>query len=365
MKILDRYLVRELVIPTVICSAALVFLVLIADVFNSLTEMLRYKTPFGVILRYYLSITPFAFTQTMPWAAWLGTIFLLVSFGFHNETMAMKAIGLKITTIIRPVLFLGVLLGILTFLISDRLVPPTIRIAQDLKEVYIERKKPSITGRTFQNVTYYAERNRLYYFRTFFADSKTVDDAIVLWLSKKNRNTRQKMIAKHGIWENNAWKFENVTEYQTDARGRILGEPQSYARKTYPDISITPQDLETSAKESTFMPYRELKHSIKQLKANGIHVYSESTELANRLASPWQSLVMMLITVPLLAQSHNRKLIAFNVLLCVLLVFSYYVMSAITLAAGTAGRLFPFASAWLSNVVFAVGALIHMDKANY
>src|SRR3989338_88825 len=109
MKVLDRYLTRELLVPLVLSVLILVALLLIADLFDNLDDLLRNDTPQTVIMKYYLSLVPFCLIQILPWATWRGTLFLLVNLGFHNETTAMKVAGLKITSIIRPVIFLGFL----------------------------------------------------------------------------------------------------------------------------------------------------------------------------------------------------------------------------------------------------------------
>ena len=65
--------------------------------------------------------------------------------------MAMKAAGLKILTIVRPMIFLGLLIGIMTFLVADRIVPKTSRTSNELLEIYIEKKKDTKDRKTFKN----------------------------------------------------------------------------------------------------------------------------------------------------------------------------------------------------------------------
>lgn len=365
MKVLDRYITRELFFPIVACSMVLVFLILIADLFNNLDEILRNKAPFLIILRYYASMVPFALTQTIAWATWLGTLFLLVTFGFHNETTAMKAAGLTITEIIRPVVFLGFLLGIGIFLLNDRIVPPTYRTAKEIEDMYIDKKHSKQKEKFFQNVTYYSGRDLLYYFRSFSNQKNEVKDAIILWLGTGPEGERKKVTAKRGTYQDETWTFEEITEYQTDSRGRILGEPKTFSKKTYPEITFTPQDLKASTSDSPFLSYRDLKATIQKLKENGVNVTSETADLQARLAAPWQGLIMMLVTVPLLARTTNRKAIALNVLICVALVFTFHVTQAVGMALGKAGKLTPFLSAWFGNIIFATAALMNLERANY
>ena len=364
MKVLDRYLTRELLIPILYICLALIFLILIADLFDNLDDLLRHNIPLRVIFSYYLSLVPFAFTQIIAWSIWLGTLFLLVNLGFHNELTAMKSAGLKITTIIRPVMFLGFVFGILTFLLNDRVVPPTFREASQLREIYIEKKKKETAGEA-HNITYYAKGNQLYFFREFSESKKEVQGAVALWLSHEGSSKRKKMVAKSGHWNGSVWEFEGVTEYLMDVRGRILGEPQTFPKRIYEEIDMPPSELSQASRQSAFLTYRELKQWTEKLRENKIDVHSEAVDLQARLASPWQGLVMMLVSIPLLARTNQRKLIAFNVLVCVGIVFAFHVFGAVGMALGKAGKIFPFLSAWLGNILFAAGALLYLEKANY
>lgn len=367
MKTIDRYIIRELALPILYIALTLIGLILIADLFDNLDDILRNKTSFARVLKYYLAMIPYAYTLTIAWAAWLGSIFLLVNFGFHNEILAMKVAGLKITTIVRPIFFIGFMIGIATFLVSDRVVPRTYRYANEILEVHIEKRVAKEEGKVFRNVTYSAGGNQLYFFRTFSRGNQKVEDAIILWLDRASRSTRQKMVAKSGVWKESekAWEFDLVTEYQMDSRGRILGEPQHFPKKIYPEINVSPRDLSNASSESSFLSYRELKRSLKTLKENGVKIASESVDLHHRLSAPWQSLVMMMIAIPLLVRTRSRKVIAMNVLYCLGLVFVFHVTGAMGLALGKAGKLFPFLSAWLANIAFGVGALIHLEKGNF
>ena len=365
MKVLDRYLVRELIFPIVFCSLTLVLLILVADLFDNLDELLRNKTPLLIILRYYLCLIPVSFTQTIAWATWLGTIFLLVHMGMHNELMAMKAAGLKILTIVRPMIFLGLLLGIVTFLVADRVVPKTYRTANELLEIYIEKKKGAADRKVFKNVTYYSGGNTLYYFRKFAPRPKTVEDAIVIWLDPVTHHTTQKIFAQKGAWAEDHWVFQGITEYQTDGQGDVLGKPMIIAKKTYPDVAITPRDLINTASDSMFLSYHELQYTIQKLKENGISVYAEQVDLYSRLAAPWKGVVMLLLVIPFLGTVRNRKAIAMSVLVCAGFVFAFHVSDAILLALGKSGRLWPFLSAWGGNILFATYALFKLEKANF
>jgi lipopolysaccharide export system permease protein len=365
MKVLDRYILRELIVPILYACFTLIFLILIADLFNNLDELLRHKTPIMIFLRYYAAMVPFAFIQIIPWATWLGMLFLLVHFGFHNELIAMKVAGIKIMTIVRPALFLGFLIGIGTFIISDRVVPKSYRTANELREIYIEKKKDAQSGKILHNVTYESSSNQIYFFRTFQPAKEEAEDVIILSLDPEGHKTRQKISAKRAVWTGSAWQMEGVMEHQMDSRGHLLGDPLVLPKKIYPELTATAKDIANTSRESVYLSYREMKQSMKKLKESGVSIYSELVDLHYRLASPWQSLVMILIAIPLLGRTRTRKGIAASMLICVGVIFAYHFVDAIALALGKSGKILPFASAWFSNIAFTIGALMTIDKANH
>ncbi len=356
---------REMVFPTLMAACILVFLILIADVFNNLDQFLRYHTPPLICLQYYAALIPHAFVQTIHWAAWLATIFLLFQLGLHNELLAMKSAGIKITAISSPLLFVGFLLGIFTFIVSDRAVPITYRVATELREVHIDRNKATWEEKTLQQVTYASEHKHIYYFRSLAPQSGQAQDVIILWLDETTGHAYQKVTARKGQWTHNAWELENVTEHQIDARGRILGDPHLYPKKLYADTLASPEEINQATRDSVFLTYQQMQTIRNRLKTSGISVQSENIQMQNRLASPWQSLVMLLAAIPVLARTRSRRSIAAGVLLCVGIAFTYHVAGAVFMAFGESGHIPAFLAAWGANILFSVVALLQFHKGNY
>ena len=363
MKILDRYLIRQLVFPIFFCSVTLIFLVFMADIFDYLDEMIKHKTSLHYILQYYLALTPETFVATIPWASLLATIFVLTTFNNHNEIIAMKIAGLEITSIIRPVIFIGFLLGIVSFLVSDQIVPKTSRIADGILKEQIEARKISGKRSVFENVTYYGGKDRLYYARAFYIKEQKLEDFIILWLDG-NRNVKKKTVAREAIWTGTNWELHQVTDYALEQKGEMLGEPTFQQVAVYPEVKETPDEFLKAVNEGPLISYRDLKDYISKLKENGVKLNTELVTLQQKLSFPWHSLVVMFLCVPFLAKTSTRRAIAINVLTCLGLVFLFNVSGAIMLALGKAGKLFPILSAWSPNFLFGFGTFFFLDRAN-
>ncbi|MBI4971798.1 MAG: LptF/LptG family permease [Candidatus Omnitrophica bacterium] len=366
MKILDRYVIRELVIPIIFCSASLIMLFLIADIFDNLSEMLRNKTDVGYIFKYYLNLIPIAFSQTICWATLLGTIFLLFNYNRHNEILAMKAAGLSIETIMVPMLYVGLVIGIMTFVINDRVVPNTYLEAQDIRHSQIEKNASSakkMGGLTLHDVTYFSPENEIFYIQTFNTKENKAENLNVLFLTPEKKAER-KVIAKEGVYKSGVWKLKQITSYDMDEQGKIVGDPVILPEKDFTEVNVTPKDLIETSRESIYLSYKELKGQIQKLKEHQFRLHSEEVELANKLASPWYNLVMILIAVPILSVIAKRKAFAINLCICFGVVLAFHITNAFAQALGKSGVLYAPVAAWFSNLVFATGALFRLDLGN-
>jgi len=364
MRILDRYIMKHLILPILFCLVTLIFLVIMADIFDHLSEMMKNKTSLRAILEYYSNLLPYAFIETIPWATLLGTTFLLVTLNTNNELLAMKAVGISMLKISRPILFIGFSIGIVAFLVNDRLVPQTFRKAQTILVEHIEASSEVAKGsnQIISNLTYFGSSNTLYYAKQFDLTRNTMENVIILFFSD-DKNLSRKIFASEARWENDEWRLMRVTDYQTGTNGRLIGQPHTYEERIYPELNSTPRELATSSSETNFLSFKQLKEYIERLDSNGLKPYPEKVALHYKLASPWHSLVIMFIAIPLLSITRRKKIIAVNVLVCLLLVFLFHILGAVFLAMGKNGDIPPLVSAWTSSILFVLGSIVVMKRA--
>ncbi|MBI4430540.1 MAG: LptF/LptG family permease [Candidatus Omnitrophica bacterium] len=364
MRTIDRYIIRQLSVPIVFCSATLVLLVLFADVFDRLNEFLKNQAAISDVLRYYLALSPYSFVQTIPWATFLGTVYLLSTFNHHNELLAMKTAGMRITTIAGPMLFTGLVIGVITFIINDRVVPPTSLIAEQIRDEKIEANVEHAKEKMLTDITYFGRNNLLYYIKKLNPENSSLEGLIILTLDK-DRHVRQKTIAHTAVMENGAWTLKNASAYGIDRKGRLIGEPKLLLSLPMPEMTETFKDFEKASKEGEFLSYKELKYYLDHLEKSGLTVKTQKVDLQHKLSFPWNSMIMMLICIPFLSRTLTRRGLALTILQCLCIVFGYHTLGAIALALGKSGSIPPFISAWIASFLFAVVGIFYMERANY
>lgn len=362
MRTLDRYILRELLIPILYCSITLILLLIMADVFDNLDEMLRNKTALSEIFRYYMYLVPIAFVQTISWATFLGTLYVLVTFNHHHELVAMKVSGLGIFRIAGPLVFMGFMVGMATFLVNDWVVPWTHQRAQVIRHEKIEGRTLD-ARRALHNITYASPHNRLFFARQLDPKSRSLREVIVIYLDQARR-IKKKVVAKEAVWQDDHWLFRHVSMYNTDTQGKLIGEPRVIPEDTLPEITETFPDFIVAAKESDLLSFKELRSRVEKMAASGVDARNERVVLNMKLAAPWQSLVAVLICIPFLARTQTRRRVALNVLYCLALIFCYHMLNAFSLALGKSGALPPLVSAWLGIFLFGSASVFFLETAN-
>lgn len=350
MKVVDRYIIKEFLGPFIYCLVAFLFLYIIVDLFSILDEILKNSAKFYIVSTYYLCLIPGILVQVCPMAILLASIYILSNLSRHNEITALKASGISLLGILKPLVFVGIIISTLIFLINDRLVPEATIKASVIKEENL-RKSRSETTRFVYDVVAYGMHNRMIYVRSFNVNQKILNEVIVIE-NDQNQKPVYKVMTKEAHWQNNLWQGKDVVFYNLDKTGQVIGEPLFYKEKEL-DIKEKPLDLLKKESQAKFMSYRQLDQYIKLLAtASGRLTRRLKVELYYKLAFPFMNLVIILIGVPFAVTTHKGGAML-GIGLSVAIGLSYYGINAVFLALGKGGLLPPLLSAWASNLIFA------------
>ncbi len=142
MKLLSRYLLKEHVPPFVFALAALTGLMLLNQVARQFGQLVGKGLPWSVILKVFGLSVPFIVAMTLPMAVLVAVLYAFVRLGADNEITALRASGVNLITLVRPVLAASCVLALVAFLFIDQILPPA---NHQLKALLIDiaRKKPT------------------------------------------------------------------------------------------------------------------------------------------------------------------------------------------------------------------------------
>ncbi|HZA98942.1 MAG TPA: LptF/LptG family permease [Gemmatimonadales bacterium] len=142
MRLLDRYILRQLAAPFLFALAAQTSLMLLSQVAKKFGALVGKGLPWTVIGEVFALSLPFIVAMTLPMAVLLAVLYTFSHLAADNEITAMRASGISVYQVLRPVLLWGVCMAAFNFAFVDQILP---RSNARLRALLIDigRKKPT------------------------------------------------------------------------------------------------------------------------------------------------------------------------------------------------------------------------------
>ena len=367
MRLLDRYLFRELLTPLAFCLGGFLIFWISFDAFNSLSDFQEAKLHSFDILEYYLAMAPEFLVTILPMVLLLALLYTLTNHARHNEITAMRSAGLSLWRVCRPYFFVGLAATAALFGLNEWGVPRGGDWADRIMNRYVP--KPANIGNQirFRNFGFTNTRaHRAWFIGEYDAKTAEMLKPQVNWTATNGSSYR--LYADRAIRTNHVWLFFNVAQYsQADASAPLLPSLQTNVL-VMPEFDETPAEIRSEIKISAYETQRRTRRADiplvdiwGYLRLHPRLPLADSgwlfTKLHGRLAAPWTCLVVVLIAIPFGAASGRRNLfvgVAGSIFIC----FAYFVIQQVGLALGSGGHVPAWLAAWLPNLIFGATGLI-------
>jgi lipopolysaccharide export system permease protein len=142
VRLLSRYLLRQLVGPFVFALAALTSLMLLSQIAKKFGALVGKGLPWTVIAEVFALSIPFIVAMTLPMAVLLAVLYAFSHLAADNEITAMRASGISVYQVLVPVLAWGVFMSAFNFAFVDQVLPRSNARLRNLL-IDIGRKKPT------------------------------------------------------------------------------------------------------------------------------------------------------------------------------------------------------------------------------
>ncbi len=368
MRLLDRYLLRELLVPLGYCLCGFLIFWITSDLFVTLRDFQEKDLEVRDIAEYYLVILPEFLALVLPIALLLALLYALTNHARHQEITAIRAAGVSLWRMSLPYLGVGLLASLGLFAANEFWVPASVDRA---KAILKRHQAPDLNapGRNeHRNVCFDNTRDGRRW-RIGMYNSET-GDMFQIGVYPLDRGTSK-------LWELQAdrarliqgvWTLYNVREFHEAAQPNAPPVPVlSTNELAFPEFSETLAEINSDLKIRDSMTLRAAKKAdvpIKDLlnylrlhphpsRADQFWLY---TKLEGRLAAPWTCLVVVLVAIPFGAAGGRRNVyvgVASSIVIC----FVYFVLLQLGLALGTSGRLPAWLAAWFPNLSFGLAGL--------
>lgn len=363
MRLLDRYLFRELLIPFAYILAGFFIFWLSVDLINNLSDYQKAGLQAVDVVDYYFFKVPEILVLMLPVTLLLSLLYALTNHARHHELTAMRAAGVSLMRLSIPYFAVGLFLSLALFVLNEFFVP---RAAEEMESVMTRYETNEVQNYSadwelkfgFKN----ARERRTWYIEAFNRETGDMVGPRVYYVG--NDGFRYDVSAAGATFEEGHWIFTNVQEF--------VYPPQAGAEPTYirndarvmTDLTETPEQINIQIKISRIEDFRKARKA--QLSIRDILLYKKmhpnddqkDTLLHGRMAAPFTCLVVVLIALPFGAASGRRNVfvgVASSIVIC----FGFFVCQQLGLALGYGGKMPAWLAGWLPNLVFATwGAVL-------
>jgi lipopolysaccharide export system permease protein len=367
MRLLDRYLLRELLIPLGYCLCGFLIFWISSDLFVGLGDFQKRGLGVRDIMEYYLVMTPGFLVVVLPIALLLAMLYALTNHARHNEITAIRAAGVSLWRLSLPYLGVGLLASLALLAINELWAPQSEEIASTIKERYLPAAMRTAGPKPVQNLCFNNARDGRNWGPISVYNPVTGEmiNPKVIWTRPDGSVW---LYAERAVPLSKGWRFYGVREYREDPQSNSLLTPSLRTNVlTMHEFTETTDEINSEIRISNSLSLRAARRAdvpILEL-LNYLRLHPDPsrsdgswlhTKLQGRFAAPWTCLVVVLIALPFGAASGRRNVfvgVAASIVLC----FAYFVLQQVGLALGTSGRLAPWVAAWFPNLSFGLAGL--------
>lgn len=361
ISILDRYILRQVLEMFVMGVFIFTSIIFASDTFITLIKQISlYGIPFKVALMIIILNLPSVFVMTIPMGVLLATVMTLNRLSLASEITVMRSCGIGLNRIAKPIFIFSLVMCVLSFIINETIVPVTAKQSKDLA-LWALGQKNIADGKQnfiFKELQGNGTLKRLFY--VGYCKNKVLHNITVLDMSKQN--TIQVLQAQDGATSPAGWEFNRGAIYTVAQEGKILNTTFFEKSIAQFGIDLSKELNQNVAKEHNFVSL--VKYMIKNKNKISDQKNIYLVALYDKIALPITTIVLVLLGVPL-AITPPRVRYNRGFLFSILIIFTYYLIRALSISFGEAGSLSPFFAAWMANIILAIAGVAMYYKKVY
>ena len=361
MRILDRYILKELLGPFVFGVAAF------SSIFiggGTLYRIAQYITQYGagidVVVKLFVYSLPEIVVLTFPMSMLLASLMSFGRLSSSSEIIAMKSGGISFYRLTAPVFIAAFVVSLSSMVFSEKVVPQSKAAYNNLVRNEIEKNtKPRSQEHIVLKEVDKGNLERLTYARKF----EETDNAMYGITIQEFDNNKLVGIqnAEKAVWQGNQWIMQSGIIYDLSTDGKVQRTMQ-FDKQIMP-VNKNPKDISQAQKKAEEMTISELKQYVETLKSEFVKAGKYETELYQRFTIPMASFVFAMIGAPLGLQPH-RTSSSIGLGLSIIIIFAYYIVMTVCSALGQGGAIHPMIASWIPNFLGIIAGIILIRKAS-
>jgi lipopolysaccharide export system permease protein len=346
---LSGYLVRQNLFLMATCLGAGVFIYLLTDLADRLEHFIDAGLGVRQTLTYFLVKIPLIFSQILPAVFLLAVVIQIGLMVRNREMMALRAGGMSMGWFIRFFVVYALVWSLGQLLFSQFIASYG---EQEASRIWREEvRKRQLDKRVVKNL-WFREGQYIVHAAEAQPTQSRVNDVTVYEFDRDSMRLQRIMTAKKGLVDEHGWGLLDVWEIETR---------DFMTSKLLTNFIPLRQDmrsfLNADVADRSDLPLWHLGQVIEELRESGSNVERLRTAWHGKWSYAFSIIAMALLALALCSLFENLYV---NLVLSLLVIFSYYALYVLGITTGQKGILPPVAGAWLANVTFSALASIRL-----
>lgn len=364
LKIIDRYLLREIITPFIVILCIITFVLLMGKILQLMDLMINKGVRFIDISRLFLYLMPSFLVFTIPISLFVAILMGLGRLSSDNEITTLRACGISLYRLSYPVAIISLGAFILASVVSMYLVPHSKFATKNLLFTIAQHKasigiKEKVFNDDFKGILLYAE--------TIPAHGNFMEGVIVS--DTRFSEEAHTIIAKRAYLLSDPNQMTVTLRLENGSTHMVDAHLKNYRTMNFSVYDIT-LDIESAiseekkarAKTASEFTLSEILEKIQTTSPNEGELRELLLELNRKIALPFSCIVFGILGIPLAIRSP-RAAKSWGFVVGVFFVLIYYLIRIGAEALAETGKLSPFLGSWTPHVIFLAGAIFLFTRA--
>jgi len=363
--IINRYLLKEMMLPFVINLVFFTFVFLMTKILDITNLIVNYKISMFSVLLILLYSIPRFLSFVIPMSVMMAVLLTFIRLSNDKELVALKAGGVSVYGLIPPVLVFCVMGVVLSCLITVYGMPwGTVSMKELTFQVAASHADAGLKERTFND----SFKDVMLYINKIDLKKKILKDVFIE--DKRSQNIVSTVMAPRGrmFAEPDKLVFHlklyQGTINQVNLENRSAHSINFDSYDVNLDVKKTLTASKDGPKDEDEMSFRDLKAYLKTFSQQNEQYYTALIELHKKFSIPVACLALGILAVPIGIQSESAKR-STGLGLGMVFFLIYYIMLSAGSVFGETGVYPPMVGMWVPNIVLGgLGLFLLIRTAN-
>ena len=352
--ILDRYVLRLLLVRTVSAIVVLILLVQVLELLDVTTLLLQRGQGIAGIGRYSLLRLPGQFQQVAGLGVLVGSIFTFTQLARNSEMVVIRATGANIYRVLRMMAPVAIGVALLDFVVSAEITPRT----QDALSHWMAVTAPKADAKPAKP-HWFRLGSDLIMVGSATEDGRRLSD-VRIYHRDPTRTLTQEISAPAAMAEAGGWRLQRAIVTRVNGDHSALSAPQDIDWKS----RLSPDEIVRLIRAGEQVTSTAAFSAIANIGPSDRSPGFYRTRLYRTVAEPFGAIVMLLLSAPAalssLRSDQAMRLFLFGLASGLL----FLVADGLLTALGETSALPPILAAWSAPVAFtslAVTVLLYAE----